>query len=134
MKALVTLLGVSAFLTLCACQSLRGTVSNQEDLLAAAGFDARPANSPAREAALKRLPPNKFVTKTKGDRFEYVYADPIVCNCLYVGDQRAFDAYKQELLERHIADEQQVAAEMYEGPWVWESWDWAPWGPRAWWW
>ena len=35
--------------------------SQKEDLLAAAGFQVRPADSPHRVAALKLLPPNKFV-------------------------------------------------------------------------
>jgi hypothetical protein len=134
MKTCVTLLGVSACLALCACESVQNRVSNQEDLLAAAGFDTRPANTPEREAELKKLPSNKFVTKEKEGRFEYVYADPFVCNCLYVGDQQAFDRYKQEMFQKNIADEQQLTAEMYQGPWIWGGWDWGPWGPRGWWW
>jgi hypothetical protein len=136
MKVLSALTGLSVCLVLVACESVQSRVSNQEDLLAAAGFDAKPANTPSREAELRRLPSNKFVTRTKDDHFEYIYADPVVCNCLYVGDQSAFNAYKRELFQRNIADEQQLTAEMYQGPWSWDGWSWGPWGwgPRFWWW
>ncbi|HTW38396.1 MAG TPA: hypothetical protein VMD49_07500 [Steroidobacteraceae bacterium] len=138
MKAPIVLTAaVSAALLIAACATVQSRVASQEDLLAAAGFDVKPANTAEREAELKRLPADKFVTRAKGDHFEYVYADPVVCNCLYVGNQSAFDAYKREVFQRHIADEQQLTAEMYqEPPGFWYGWNWAPWGwgPQFWWW
>ena len=62
-----------------ACQSQRQAVTTREDQLAAAGFVVRPANTPERQAMLKRLPPNHFVQRTHGDTVHYVYADPLVC-------------------------------------------------------
>ncbi len=134
MKALVTSIGLAALLLLCACESEETRIRNKTDLLAAAGFDARPADTPERQAALAKLPPNKFVTKVRDGRFEYIYADPIVCNCLYVGDQTAYNNYRRMVFERRIADQQQLTAQMYQGQWNWSGWDWGPWGPRAWWW
>ena len=119
-----------------ACASTQERVQHKEDLLEAAGFTMRPADTPARESELKSLPPLKFVTRVKGDDVEYLYADPLVCNCLYTGDQKAFDNYKHELFERHLADQQQLTAEMYqEPPGWWYGWRWGPWGWRgpAWW-
>jgi hypothetical protein len=29
------------------------------------------------------------------DKIRYVYADPDVCDCLYVGSQHAYERYKQ---------------------------------------
>jgi hypothetical protein len=119
----------SAIMALAGCVSLSGRVRNRENLLAAAGFDMHLANTSRREAALKSLPANRFVTRAKGDHMEYFYADPLVCNCLYTGDQKAFDAYKHEVFQRRIADEQQLTAQMYHEPagW-WEGWSWGPWG------
>lgn len=137
-KAAVSLAAAlaGALTGLAACASLSSRVQNKEDLLAAAGFDMHPATTPQREAELKSLPPNKFVTRAKGDHVEYFYADPLVCNCLYTGDQRAFDSYKHEVFERRIADEQQLTAQMYpEPPDWWVGWQWGPWGwPGPTWW
>jgi hypothetical protein len=111
-------------------------VQDKENLLAAAGFDVRPAATPEAEAELKSLPANKFVTRAKGDHVEYLYADPLVCNCLYTGDQKAFGTYKREVFERNLADQQQMTAQMYrEPPNWWYGWNWGPWGwsGPAWW-
>lgn len=137
-KAAMLLIGISASLVLGlgACASMHDRVQSKEDMLAAAGFDVHPATTPQREAALKSLPPNKFVTRAKGDHVEYLYADPLVCNCLYTGDQQAFNTYKRDVFQRHLADQQQLTAEMYQEPprW-WYGWSWSPWGWRgpAWW-
>jgi hypothetical protein len=107
-------------------------VTDKEDLLAAAGFTAQPANTPQRLDSLGALPANKFVPKPHGDAIEYIYADPIVCNCLYIGDQTAFNAYKKEVFTRNIVNEQQLTAETYSDQWNWTGWDWGVWGPRGW--
>ena len=137
-KAAASLAVISATVAvgLAACASMSGRVQSKEDLLAAAGFDMHPATTAQREAELKSLPPNKFVTREKGDHVEYFYADPLVCNCLYTGDQKAFDNYKREVFERNIADEQELTAQMYrEPPGWWDGWRWGPWGWRGpiWW-
>ena len=57
-----------AYISLCvalgACQSVAQRVADKEDLLAASGFNVRPANTPKRLASLRTLPANKFVPKT----------------------------------------------------------------------
>ncbi|HTV52235.1 MAG TPA: hypothetical protein VME21_13695 [Steroidobacteraceae bacterium] len=131
-----TLMMVAAIVCLAGCESMQGRVSDKEDLLAAAGFDVKPATTPERLAELRSLPANKFVSRAKGDHVEYLYADPLVCNCLYVGDQSAFNAYKREVFQRKLADEQQLTAELYqEPPGFWYGWSWGPWGwpGPAWW-
>lgn len=119
-----------------ACESTRHQVNQQEDLLSAAGFSMKPADTPQRQEELRKLPANKFVTHSKNDHVVYLYADPIVCNCLYVGDQNAYNAYKREVFEQHIADQQQLTAQLYSQPWGWDGWNWGPWGwrERFWWW
>ena len=120
-------------LAVCGCQTVAQRVADKEDLLAAAGFTVQPANSPQRLASLHTLPANKFVPDSAGDKLKYIYADPIVCNCLYVGDQAAFDAYKKEVFTRNIVSQQEVTAETYSEQWDWARWDWGPWGPGIWW-
>jgi hypothetical protein len=114
--------------TLAACQTPQQVVVQHEDNLAAAGFIIRLANTPERKAMLSRLPPNKFVKREKGDTVHYVYADPLVCGCLYVGSQQAYGQYKQDQQQKHLADEQQMTADSYsDAAWNWNAW--GPWGP-----
>ena len=124
---------ISVCVVLGGCQTLGQRVKDKEDLLAAAGFTVQPANTPQRLASLRALPANKFIPKAKGDGLSYIYADPVVCNCLYVGNQTAFNAYKKEVFTRNIVDEQQLTAETYSDQWNWAGWDWGAWGPRGWW-
>lgn len=133
MKMLSSLVAISAScLALAACETTAQRIGHKENNLAAAGFTVLPANTPAREAELNRLPANKFVPKPKGDQVQYVYADPVDCKCLYVGDQKAYGAYRQNVLAKHIVDEQQMTAQMYQESWDWGGWDWGPWG-GGWW-
>jgi hypothetical protein len=105
------------------CVSPQQQVAQKEDLLAAAGFQVRPADSPHRVEAMKRLPPNKFVEKIRDGNPIYLYADPLDCNCLYFGTQQNWDAYKQEMFAKQLANEQQMTAVMNQ-----DNWDWGPWG------
>jgi hypothetical protein len=115
---------------LAACQTQQQIVTEHEDNLAAAGFIVRPANTPERQAMLKRLPPHQFVQRVSGDTVHYVYADPLVCGCLYVGTQQAFAQYKLHEQQQNLADEQLMTAQTYSDPaWSWNAW--GPWGPGA---
>jgi hypothetical protein len=114
--------------TLTACQTQQQIVSEHEDNLAAAGFIVRPANTPERQAMLNRLPPHRFVQRVNGDTVHYIYADPLVCGCLYVGTQQAFAQYKLHQQQQNLADEQLMTAQQYSDPaWSWNAW--GPWGP-----
>ena len=125
--AILVVLGT---LGVAACQSPQQKITNKEDMLSGAGFKFVPVNTPARQTALKQLPPNKFSRELRDGRVFYVYPDPTVCGCLYVGDQNAYAAYRKNMFDKQLADEQQMTAqemEMY-------SWDWGPWGgwPYGW--
>ena len=114
--------------TLVACQTQQQIVTQHEDNLAAAGFIIRPANTPERKAMLSRLPPNHFVKRENGDTIHYIYADPLVCGCLYVGTQQAYGQYRQDQQKRQLADEQRMTADSYsDAEWNWNAW--GPWGP-----
>jgi hypothetical protein len=115
-------IGLCIVLAACATQRIQ----NKEDMLAAAGFTLVPANTPQRQASLKTLPPHKFVRQLHGNTVTYVYADPTICNCLYMGDQAAYGRYRENVFLNHIADEQQMTAEMNQS-----ALDWGPWGPMG---
>lgn len=111
-------------LALGACQSVPEKIENKEDLLAAAGFVAQPANTSQRQASMKKLPPNKFVRQANGSDFVYVYADPVVCQCVYVGSQDAYGQYRQMVFQKNLADERRMTASMNQ-----DAFDFGPWGP-----
>ncbi len=117
------LAALAACLAAVACTTPQQRAENREDLLAAAGFTVRPANTPARVASLRSLPPNRLVQQTRGSTVSYVYADPLVCACLYVGDQAAYGRYRQEVFQRRLAEEQAMTAQMNQ-----MDWDYGPWG------
>ena len=116
-------LAISFGLALAGCQSMPQAVQQKEDLLSAAGFTPQPANTPQRLAAMKKLPPNKFVQQTNNSQMVYVYADPIVCQCVYFGNQAAYAQYRQMVFQQRLADERQMTAVMAQ-----DSFDFGPWG------
>ena len=120
---------LAACLALAACATPQQRAEHREDLLAAAGFTALPADTAQRTASLHALPPNKVVQRIRGASIRYVYADPLVCACLYVGDQAAFGRYRQEVYQRQLADEQAMTAQMNLDDWDWGAWGPGPWGP-----
>ena len=119
------LLGLGLLATGCTTQA----VQQKEDMLAAAGFALRPADTPQRLPALTQLPPHRFVRQTVNGQVTYLYADPTICRCLYVGGQQAYARYQQTVFQQRIASEQLMTAQMNQDL----AWDWAPWGGPGWW-
>ena len=121
-----------AALAVTACTS---PVVQKEDMLAAAGFSYRPANTPQTAAALKALPPHRFIPQTRNGQTVWVYADPAICGCLYAGDDAAYQRYKQEVFQKQLADEQALTAEANQQAAMEQNaamvqWDiWGPWAP-----
>ena len=62
--------------------------------LIAAGFVMRPADTPQKMERLKTLPPHKFVARNREGWRYYIYADPTDCKCAFVGQQGAYDTYR----------------------------------------
>ena len=83
---------VGLILGVAGCVNPQQQAAQKEDLLAAAGFQVKIADTPQRLAAMKRLPPNKFVTKVVNGQPVYLYADPLVCKCVYFGTQQNWAA------------------------------------------
>jgi hypothetical protein len=86
-----------------ACARSEAEAPATGNLLTAAGFVQRNADSPERIAALKSLPPHQFVIRNSYGSIKYLYADPIACDCIYVGGQRAYDQYRQKMASQHSA-------------------------------
>ena len=122
--ALAAAMATALTVGLSACAPM---VQSSENNLAAAGFRVVPADNPKRIAALKSMPPHKLTMQIRNNTAVWVYADPTMCNCLYVGDQIAYDTYRRLLLQKQMADEVETAALANVGnanayPFQWDAW------------
>ena len=104
MTKLIAFCTLTGLLAVSGCASQQQLVGQKEDLLAAAGFQIRIADNPQRLAAMRSLPPNKFVTRVVNGQPVYLYADPLVCRCVYFGTQQNWAAYRQEVFAKQLAD------------------------------
>ena len=122
-RAVTTAFGL--VLACCAAQTV-----NEENLLAAAGFRIKPANTPARDASLRALPPHQLILVTRNDRTVWLYADPTGCHCLYVGNPEQYQRYSQLKANQQIAETRLQAAQLEQMNWGWGVWGpWPPYGP-----
>jgi hypothetical protein len=99
----VVMLALIAALPLAGCAAIqRSEARDTEQLLAAAGFQAKPADIPEKLANLRTMPPRKLVSQAKDGKFVYAYADPDYCQCLYVGGPTEYAAYQRLAVEEWI--------------------------------
>ncbi len=112
---------IGAALSLAGCQTV---VQDKEDMLAAAGFQLRPADTPDKLAAMKALPPHKFIQQVQNGQPIWIYADPTICRCLYAGNQQAWQTYRQMVFQQNVANEQQMTAMMTQSM----AFDYGMWG------
>jgi len=96
-----------------------------EQLLASEGFEKKVADTPEKLAHLETLTPaRKLVARQRNGETYYVYADPAVCKCLYVGTAAQY----QGVLDKRLENEQLQALQdhvQYYDPVFWSLW--APW-------
>ena len=120
MKLFKSIVVVSAL-----CVAAAGCQTNtkfKEDMLSSSGFKATPPSTPALMASMKSLPPHKLTRTTYKGKTVWVYPDPTICGCLYVGGQVAHDTYVQKQRQRNQLDEATVTV-----PAEALGWDFAPW-------
>lgn len=121
-------------LALAGCAVVKEVKKNEaadtEQLLAASGFKLRLADTPKKMEHLQTLPQRKLVPLQRKGKVYYLYADPLNCKCLYVGDQAAYQRFQELQVERQIAAQQRMTAEMnMEANMDWDLY--GPWDP--WW-
>ena len=106
--AIIVLLGMAG------CVSAAQKAEERDDLLATAGFSARTADTPRKIAFLKSLPSHKFVVKTINGQPVYLYADPLVCRCIYFGHEDNWNRYQRERFDAGIAARKEEIAGLNE--------------------
>jgi len=120
-----TLSIVAIVLSLAGCATLDvGNVPATERLLAAAGFQKKPADTPAKLAHLERLPSRKILRRETNGQTHYVYADRNGCRCLYAGTELQYERYRALVRQQTMADEAVVVSE--------DAGDFRLWGPGPW--
>jgi hypothetical protein len=93
-----------------------------EQLLAAAGFQMKLADTPEKLAHLQTMTQRKVVPHDQDGETRYVYADAEFCRCLYAGDQTAYQRYEKIAVEQNIAQMNENAAmnwDMWGPGWGW---------------
>ena len=132
LRVMVALIGFG--LSFSACAAIQNSKAiEMERLLAASGFQMRLADTPKKLDHLKTMTQRKLVLHQHEGKIYYVYADATSCQCIYVGNGKAYGRYQKLALEKNIADEQRRAAEMNMNATMnWGLWGpWGPWGPAG---
>lgn len=83
-----------------------------EPMLSAAGFNMLPADNDQKIGAIKSLPPLKMRYDTKDGQLRYWFADPDYCNCVYVGNEAAYQRYQSIRIQTRNAQTAEMAAEL----------------------
>ena len=113
--AIITVLGIA----LVGCAAMKKSeATHKEQLLSAAGFKMKLADTPEKLAHLKTLTQLKVVPHDRNGKMYYVYADAADCQCLYAGNQEAYQRYENLAVKQNIAQINEAA-----------SMDWGMWGP-----
>ena len=71
-----------------------------EEILVAAGFNFKEADTPQKMEQLKTLPQGKFLRHQIDGKSYYLYPGSPECKCLWKGDHAAFLRYQQLTQER----------------------------------
>ncbi|HEX9524539.1 MAG TPA: hypothetical protein VF949_16290 [Reyranella sp.] len=125
MKLFKSIFAISALcVAVAACET---NPKFKEDMLSSAGFKPIPPTTPAQQASLRSLPPHKLVQTARKGKTVWVYSDPTICGCLYVGNQAAYNAYLNKLNQQQQLDMTTVTAV----PAIAGSWDYSPWPEAA---
>jgi hypothetical protein len=114
----------AALLTFAAGCATTNTPS--ENLLAAAGFQQRTADTPKKQELLKSLPKNQLTLITWKGKNYYVQPDSTNPNVAWVGSPAEFQAYEQLRLAKQLSNDNLMAAQMNQAAMM--SWGGA-WGP-----
>ena len=81
----------------------RYEVRETERVLAAAGFRMRVEDAHDVPQHVRSMPPHRIVTSSHDGNVVYVYADPTVCRCVYVGGDEEYAEYERLRVQRQTA-------------------------------
>ncbi|GAB6048311.1 hypothetical protein JCM19379_21400 [Methyloparacoccus murrellii] len=134
-RSLRTLACLALLGALTACEAVKhdireSSTRSMEDQLKAAGFKIMLADTQERQKMLNSLPPERVTRIPRPDNVYYIYPDPDVCSCLYVGREVEFEKLQQlgaELAQSNRAMITHEIAENQQAGWA-PSGPWGNWG------
>lgn len=98
---------------------------SMEYQLKAAGFKIMLADTAERQRMLNGLPPETVTRIPRPDNVYYIYPDPDVCSCLYVGRETEYEKLQQLSADLANSNQAMITHEIAEN----EQAGWAPSGP-----
>jgi len=108
---LLALIALTTVMTGCASQgTMPATMQTQLDL-GSCGFTWKIADTPDKMKQLEALPQRQIVPHKKDGKIYYIYADARDCKCVYIGDEKAYQQYKQFVYEKRQDRKDDIAAE-----------------------
>lgn len=109
----------------------RSETLDTERVLSAAGFHMKFADSADQQTNVGAMTQRTLVPHERDGEVYYVYADSKFCQCVYVGDESAYERYQRLALRKRLAEDRLQAAQMNEDAAMnWGAWGaWGPWGP-----
>lgn len=76
-----------------------------DSLFTISGFVPQIADTPEKLKHLRSLPADKLFTRTRNGKTYYLYADPNICRCVYVGTPEAYRTYQNGGPGGYVGDE-----------------------------
>jgi hypothetical protein len=123
--------GLAICVAVAACSS---KPESKQDMLADSGFKVVPLKTAGQLAQFKKLPAHQLTRKNYQGKTVWVYADPSLCGCLYMGTQDNYNAYIKRASAQMMS--QAMKANYSDDPYdptssiasVDSDWDWGEWG------
>jgi hypothetical protein len=112
---------VAVAFSLTSCGGMQA--QSKENLLSAAGFQMKMADSPEKAAHLQSLTQRKLTPHQKDGKVYYTFANA-KSGQLYVGSAQNYQRYQQLAAQQRMAQEEYMASEMNEDA----AMDWDMWG------
>jgi hypothetical protein len=112
---------VAVALSLSSCGGMQA--QSKENMLSAAGFHMRMADTPQKTAQLQSMTQRKLVPHQKDGKVYYTFANSKQGK-LYVGNAQNYQRYQELAAQQKMAREEYMAAEMQQE----EMMDWDMWG------
>ena len=95
----------------CSTTSPKEKAFDKENLLVSAGFTYKIADTDKQLEKLKSMSQRKLLRHTQQDKVTYLYVDVVSCNCVYMGDEAAY----QRL--RGLVYSEKLTAKQEKGIW-----------------
>ena len=102
-RILMTALVLTGPLGLWGCTLTPKATANQvENMLVAADFKYKTADTAQQEERIRALPQGQFIRHQAGGKVHYLYADVAGCKCVWRGDAAAYSRFKELARERRV--------------------------------